>query len=348
MTMRLLVDLGHPGHVHFYKHALHAWRARGHEVHITVRAKDVTLALLDHYGFTYHTLSDAQNTGRGRLREFVQREYALLRIAHTFRPDVVTAIGGAFIAPVGAVTHIPAVVFTDSEHVRIDRVLTYPLATAVCTPYCFRRKAGPRHQRYRGFQELAYLHPARFTPAPAVLDALGLAAGEPYTVARFIAWDAAHDVGQTGFTVEQKRHLVEGLAARGRLFISATGELPAAWERYRFPLGAEALHDLLYYAALVVSEGATTATEAALLGTPAVYVASLVGTMGNFEALAQAGIVEAYRDGDTGLARAMALLEDPTAKAKAQMCQQALLDTLIDVTAYIVETVEAYARHTAM
>ncbi|MBN2392395.1 MAG: DUF354 domain-containing protein [Anaerolineae bacterium] len=345
--MRLLVDLGHPGHVHFYKHALRAWRARGHEVQITVRAKDVTLALLDHYGFAYHTLSYAQNTRQRRLREFVQREYALLRVVRTFRPDVITAIGGAFIAPVGAVTGIPAVVFTDSEHVRIDRVLTYPLATAVCTPYCFFRKAGPRHHRYRGFQELAYLHPARFTPDPAVLDALGLAAGEQYTVVRFIAWDAAHDAGQIGFTAEQKRHLVEGLAAHARLFISAPGELPPSWEHYRFPLGAEALHDLLHYARLVVSEGATTATEAALLGTPAIYVASLVGTMGNFDALAQAGIVEAYRDGDTGLARAMALMEDPTAKARAQMRQQALLDTLIDVTAYIVETVETYARHTA-
>lgn len=55
--MRVLVDIGHPGHVHFYKHAIWELQARGHEVLVSAREKDVTRALLDHYGFPYRNLS---------------------------------------------------------------------------------------------------------------------------------------------------------------------------------------------------------------------------------------------------------------------------------------------------
>ncbi|MBT4513007.1 MAG: DUF354 domain-containing protein [Chloroflexi bacterium] len=51
--MRLLVDIGHPAHVHFFKNAIWALQSRGHNVLITARKKEIALDLLDAYGFDY-------------------------------------------------------------------------------------------------------------------------------------------------------------------------------------------------------------------------------------------------------------------------------------------------------
>lgn len=51
--MRILIDMGHPAHVHFFKHAIRELESRGHKIKITARDKDVTLQLLDAYGFEY-------------------------------------------------------------------------------------------------------------------------------------------------------------------------------------------------------------------------------------------------------------------------------------------------------
>ena len=80
----------------------------------------------------------------------------------------------------------------------------------------------------------------------------------------------------------QKREIVQTLERHGRVLISSDGILPKDLESFRINLPAYRLHDLLYYAQLVVSEGATMATEAAVLGTPAVYSSPMAPKLGNF------------------------------------------------------------------
>jgi hypothetical protein len=106
----------------------------------------------------------------------------------------------------------------------------------------------------------------------------------------------------------------------------------------------EKIHDLLYYASLYVGEGATMATEAGLLGTPAVYVSSLVGTMGNYEELARYGLVESYREGAKGVQRAVALMDDLHAKSERQRACQQMLRDMSDVTDFVINTVESCGR----
>lgn len=340
--MRILIDLGHPGHVHFYKHAIRDWRERGHQVFLTARDKDVTLALLKYYRLEHRVFGGKGQGQVGPALEFAQREWQLGRVIRGFKPDVVTAIGGAFIAPVCKLTGVPSVVFTDSEHVALDRYLTYPLASVVCTPHCFKKQAGPRQVRYRGFQELAYLHPNRFVPNRTILTALDLTPEDRFALLRFITWEAVHDAGHFGFTPQEKLRLVRELSKQVRVLISAQGQLPSELEPYAVSITPERIHDLLYYASLYVGEGATMTTEAALLGTPAIYVSSLVGTMGNFEELACYGLVDAYQEGIMGIERAVALVKDQEAKSERQKLRRDMLNEMADVTAFLISTVESY------
>jgi uncharacterized protein len=334
--VRVLVDVGHPGHVHFYKHAIWALQAQGHEVLVSAREKDVTVALLDTYSFPYRILS---HIGRGTVqmaREFVQREWALLRLTREFDPDVVTEIGGLFIAPVCRLLGKPSLVFTDSEPVPLDRFLTYPFATKIYTPDCFLKELGPNHVRYAGYHELAYLHPNYFQPDPTVLGELGMAEGEPYIVVRFVAWKAGHDIAQHGFSLAFKRRLVAELSQYGRVFITSESPLPAEFEPYRIAITPHRIHDALYYAQLFLGDGATMATEAALLGTPAVRASSMALNMGNFvELMERYELVYSYYEPEAALEKAVALLQSDAKRRWPDLAACAAADK-VDVTSFVV------------
>ena len=339
--MRILVDMGHPGHVHFYRHALRELERRGHELMICARDKDVTLRLLNHYDFPYHVLSNMGQGTFGLSWEFLIREWRLIKIIKSFDPDVVTAIGGLFIAPASRILGKPAIVFTDSEPVPLDNYLTYPFATLVCTPDCFLRELKGRHLRYRGYHELAYLHPKQFEPDPGVLKELGLGEKEPFIILRFVAWKATHDIGQHGFDLGFKIKLIDRLSRFGRVLISSESPLPPALESYRFHLPPHRIHHALYYARLFMGDGATMATEAALLGTPSVRSSSMALNMGNFiELMNDYKLVLSYQDPEAALLSALQLLKDDHSKFTWKQRRESLLADKIDVTAFVVELLE--------
>ena len=78
--MRILIDICHPAHVHFFKYAIYHWRDQGYEVLLTARDKDVTLRLLDHYGLDYHVLTSAGHGKYGLVSEFIKHVWKLIRV----------------------------------------------------------------------------------------------------------------------------------------------------------------------------------------------------------------------------------------------------------------------------
>jgi predicted glycosyltransferase len=343
--MRILVDMGHPGHVHFFRNALRELESRGHEIMICARDKDVTLGLLNHYEFPHKTLSKIGHGTLGLSREFIRREWKLMRLIRSFDPHIVTAIGGLFIAPVARLMNKPSIVFTDTESVPLDTYLTYPFATVIATPDCFLKDLKGRHLRYAGLHELAYLHPNHFIPDPNVLKEFGITEKEPFFLLRFVAWQATHDIGQHGFSLAFKKKLVEKLAAHGRVFISAEGHLPKAFESYRLRLAPQKIHHALHYAALVIGEGATIASEAGILGTPSIYTSSLALNLGYIsELMNRYKLVLSYQDQEPALRSALELIKDGTAKDKWKQRRKKLFAEKIDVTAYVVDLLENHAE----
>ena len=118
-------------------------------------------------------------------------------------------------------------------------------------------------------------HPAYFTPNPEVLHYLGINKEDKYAIVRFVSWDATHDRGRKGFSEQDKIHLVKLLDKYYKVFISSEKELPVELDQFRIGVPFEKMHDVLYYAAIYVGEGATMASEAGILGTPAIYVSTI-------------------------------------------------------------------------
>src|SRR5262249_32357007 len=157
--MRVLIDILHPAHVHFFRNFHAEMTSRGHQVCITARDKDRSVELLTAFGLPYRQIS-AQKAGAGLAVEMAQRTPRLIKIMRSFKPDVMTGIMGPSIAVAGALRlpRVPAVVFYDTEFaVQTNRVV-YPLAYSVCTPDCYQGQVPGRHPQYAGYHELAYLH----------------------------------------------------------------------------------------------------------------------------------------------------------------------------------------------
>jgi predicted glycosyltransferase len=275
--VRVLVTIQHPAHVHFFRNAVSELRSAGHEVHVFARRNEVTVDLLETYGIEHAVLA-GESDSLGKLA-VVQATYEarLLQRARRLDPDVMAAIGGVAVSHVAKLVGARSVVFYDTEHATIIRRLAYPFADEVCTPDCYTGHVGSGHTTYPGYHELAYLHPDRYSPDDSVLADEGLAGTDTLAICRFSSWDSSHDLGQGGF--DDPADVVEHLHDVGATVrLTSETDLPPDLERFRLSVAPERMHDLLYHADLYVGEGATTAAEAAILGTPAVYVNTL--TMG--------------------------------------------------------------------
>lgn len=341
--MKVLVDVCHPAHVHFFKNAIREWRAEGHAVHVTSRLKDVAVPLLDALGIAHEPLSGARAGAGGLARELVARDAAMVRTVRREKPDVLVALGGTFAAHAGFATRTPSVVFYDTECARLQNLITYPFATRVVVPRCYAAWLPPWSERYAGYHELAYLRPNRFTPDRAVALANGLAASGDSFLIRCVSWQANHDIGEQGWSAATLREVAAFLAKRGRVLISSEAELPPDLQPYRYPGAPAALHDVLAHCRLLVGESATLASEAAVLGVPAIYAAhtgrgytdeqeSRYGLVANIRAITPGAIV-------TAMERLLAEAPDAIAARR-----QRLLDDTVDVVDVIKDVTARCAR----
>ena len=341
--MKVLFNLGHPAHVHLFKNIIWNLETMDHEVKILTRNKDIIKYLLDAYAFKYDIISTEGKGLLGLGKELLIQDFQLFKIAKNYMPDIMLGVLDPPIAHVGKVLSIPSINITDTEHAKLANMLTLPYSSAILTPSCYHNKIGPKQVCYNGYHELAYLHPNYFTPDLAVLTELGLAKGDPFIIVRFVSWQASHDVGQHG--IRDKVGLVKALEQYGRVLITSEGALPPELQPYQIRVSAEKLHDLLYYAALHVGEGGTTASEAAVLGTPSIYVSSLVGTMGNFIELEETyDLLYSFTDDNTALGKAIEILQNPASKEEWRTKRERLLEDKIDVTAFMVWFIENFPR----
>ena len=72
-----------------------------------------------------------------------------------------------------------------------------------------------------------------------------------------------------------KIELVNKLSAKMKVFITSEAKLSPELEPYLIKIAPEKLHHALNFAEIVVSEGATVASEAGVLGTPCIYINSI-------------------------------------------------------------------------
>ena len=301
--MRVLFDIVHPAHVHFFKHMIRGLDKLGHQTAIIARDKDVTLNLLDLYNFDYETVgfSGAKNRFR-QLQELVLRDAAIIRLARKFKPDIILTRNPA---GVQAARLIGAFGIFDTDDGRAAGVhfrAAAPFAHVITTPDSLLEDYGKKHVTYPGYKQTAYLHPDHFVPNPEVLDMLGVQKGEIFFIVRFVDMVASHDTNESGLSLAAKSEIIKRLKVHGKVFISSEGRLPDQWADMRFSIPPHLMHDAMAYAELIVGDSQTMAAEAAVLGTPSLRVSTFSGRLGYLNELENRyGITVSYHPRDVHL-----------------------------------------------
>ena len=341
--MRVMIGIGHPKQVHFWKNIVRNLIEDGHEVKILTADKDVTLQLLSAYGLDYEVYGKHQKSMAKKAYSMVNRTYNALIVAKRFKPDILIA-GTPYLAYVSKTLMKPHITLTDTEHAKLAYWLTHPFTDVIITPSCFKGKINPKkHVAYNGYEELAYLHPKYFTPDTSIIDGLELITDDKFIILRFVAWESSHDIGDCGFS--DKKEVVKTLEQYGRVFITSETKLSREFEKYRLTIPIEGIHHLMHYADLFIGESASMSTESAILGTPAIFVStSRRGYTDELES--KYDMLYTFSDlhnaQKKALEKAIELLEDKNTKKKWQKKREKLLDEKIDVTKFMTEFIENY------
>lgn len=338
--MRVLIDIGHPGHVHLFRNFAHIFIGKGHTVLFTIRRKEFESDLLEAEKLPFRMLGPHYSFSVGKIWGLFRYNLQVLLISLRFRPDLYLSHGSLYTLLSALLLRKPNLALEDTGNPEQVR-LYLPFTRAVLTSDTFPFDYGDKQVRYNGYHELAYLHPSYFRPDAGVLKELGLPDEAVFTVIRFVAWSASHDRKTSGLTAEEKITIVRHLEKRGPLFISSETGLPQELEKFRFPLRPERLHHALAFASLFVGEGATMASECALLGTPAIYVNSVIpGLVAEQER--EYGIISAFTGFDGVIAKADELLDRSDLKSETKRKSERLINSKCDVTAFLVKFIEEW------
>lgn len=340
--MKIMFDLGHPAHVHYFRNAIRELEQKGHKVLVTARDKEMTHALLKLYSIPFHSRGTGASSLFGKGLYFAKALKILSRLARTFQPDLFVSFASPYCAQVSKIFRKPHIAFADTEHAKLNALFVLPCTDLMVTPERYRVDHGKKQLRFNGLIELAYLHPKRYTPDASVKELLGVRADESYAIVRFVSWRAIHDVGHRGFTLEKKIRLVEELSKHLRVFVSSEDELPAELSAHRMQIPFTRIHDALAHASLFVGESGTMSTEAALVGTPAVNVSTSATAIGTFQAIADYGLMHVIPDNDKAIAKSLEIVTNPNSQYMAQSQLERLFDDYIDVTDFMVRLIEGY------
>ena len=132
-----MVNLWHPAHAHFFHYFVLQMQARGHELVLTARDKEVTHQLLRSWAIPFTPIGMHAVNTMGKAAEMARVDLRLLKLARRSRPDVIVGISNLYGAQVAKLLGVPSYVFSDTEHAKLENSLAYPVARFIVVPTCY-------------------------------------------------------------------------------------------------------------------------------------------------------------------------------------------------------------------
>lgn len=265
----VLIDIGHPAHVHLFRHFAQYLKDNSIPFLITSRDKEITNDLLDHYELDHITVSKQSASFFGQFFEFLVRTVKIIKLhrRYRFRLAVGTSVSIGFLS-LYSLGKVKSFNFCedDDDIVPLQAMLAYPGSTNIVNPNCIRY----RHWKKKRillptYHELAYLHPDHFEPNPDTLKRYGLTPRR-YIIVRLSSLKAHHDRSEKGISADLIP-MIKDIANSYRIIESieiSTNRIIDPWD----------MHDVLAFAKVLISDSQTMTAEAALLGVPSIRISS--------------------------------------------------------------------------
>ncbi|MFH8120336.1 MAG: hypothetical protein QXS37_06045, partial [Candidatus Aenigmatarchaeota archaeon] len=253
--MKTAIIVNTPAQWYFWKNIAKKIQDNGKEVVMLFRDYGETLEVAEYSKKYIFARSNSKYRKILSIPLDVWRAYRFLK---NYDPDIITGFG-IYDALTSFMLRKTCISFADSgisisKSLYLQYMIYAPFLNVIITPESFLDDLGKKQIRVASYKELAYLHPNYYSPKDDVLDLMGVSKGEDYVLLRFNAFDAAHDIGISGFTYEDKIRLVKELEKHARVFISSEAKLPEGLEDYALKVSKKRIHDVIYHAKLLIAD----------------------------------------------------------------------------------------------
>jgi predicted glycosyltransferase len=344
--MNFLFDIGHPAHIHLLRNFAHQMEKSGHRILFTARNKPMTIRLLKEFNLPFVSLGNVRNGLWNKLAGLYYFNKKLFLIAKKFKPDIFLSHGSIYAAHVSSLLRKPHIAFEDTGNK--EQVMLYkPFTDVILVSDSFSRNYGKKMVTYKGYHELAYLHPNQFEPDPKALAKYDLDPEESLVIIRFVKRNATHDFRHPGITTAQKINLVEKFSAKAKVLITSEDVLPEVLLPYQIKINPIDIFHVMAFSRLVFGESATMASEAAVLGIPAIFIDSTSRDYTR-EQEVKYGLVFNYSESPEDIREAVDLglriLSDPANDNQFKARREALLKDKTDVTAFLCDFIKPYLK----
>ncbi|MBA3898615.1 MAG: DUF354 domain-containing protein [Bacteroidetes bacterium] len=341
--MKILIDIGHPAHVHLFRNFAKDMLEKGNSVLFTTRDKEMAIYLLKVYNFEYHSFGKPYKGIISKIIGLFLFNYRLFKVARKFKADIFLSHGSIYAAQVSSLLGKKHISFEDTGN--MEQIHLYKPFTKVILVSNSFKKTFSRQIVYNGYHELAYLHPNQFKPNRDILKTYGLDQDEKLILLRFVSWNATHDLNHKGLTLVRKIEIAQTFTKYGRVLISSENELPEELLPFKIKIKPEDIFHVMAHCSLVFGESGTMASEAAVLGVSAIYIDSTSRDYTQ-EQEKKYGLVFNFAEDDEEIGKAIkksiSILENNTNQFK--LGREKLLKEKIDVSAFLSWFIDNYPQ----
>src|SRR5271157_331845 len=178
--MKILIDIGHPAHVHYFRNFIYIMKQRGHDLLIITRDKEVSQILLKKYNIHFTSRGKGSKTLIGKLFYIVKADFIIWKNALKFKPDIFLSFASPYAAHVSKLLRKPHITFDDTEHAHLAHKLYSPFTEVILSPACFFSPFSKKQLFFNSYMELCCLYPNYFIPDKSILKQLDVSEDEKY------------------------------------------------------------------------------------------------------------------------------------------------------------------------
>ena len=145
--MNVLIDIGHPAHVHLFKYFAKKMQLKGHQILFTVRDKEIEIYLLKKYELKYISLGKKRRTKIAKIWGLIEYTVRIYLISLKFKPNLYLSHGSIYAAWTSFLMRKPHISMEDTgnwEQVRLYK----PFTSTILTSTSFSIKYGQKQIFY--------------------------------------------------------------------------------------------------------------------------------------------------------------------------------------------------------
>ena len=144
---------------------------RGSEVLFTCRDKEFEIKLLTAYGLNFINFGKKSKSSSGKIFDLIKFNWNEWRVAKKFRPDVFLSHGSITASHIAWIMRKPSIAFEDTFNMEQIK-LWKPFVTHILTSMYEHPLKSKKVVRYKGYNEVLYLHPNRLESSKEILQKL--------------------------------------------------------------------------------------------------------------------------------------------------------------------------------